>query len=88
MQFDPFGEAAPDVIERERALHVTSNLHALPGGQVVVNLPAGLADLLLHGLDLGLEVDLVFVRMILQILEAALQFQNRLFKIERLNFHR
>ena len=31
-QFDPFREAASDVIERERALGVARDLDSLPGG--------------------------------------------------------
>jgi hypothetical protein len=88
MQLNPFGEAAPDVIEREGALRMARDLHALPGGQVVVNFAAGFANLVLHRVDFGLEVDLMFIGMIFQILQAALQFQDRFFELKRLNVHR
>ena len=55
------GKTALDVIERERPLHMPRDLHPLPRGQVVVNLAAGVANFLLHRLDLGLEIDIVLV---------------------------
>ena len=66
---------------------MTRDLHALPGGQVVVNLAPGLVDLRFDGLDFRIEIDVVLVGMILQILQPALQFEDRLFEIERLQFH-
>ena len=55
MQLDPFGEATPDVVEREGPLDVARDLDPLPGGQVVVNLAASVANFALHRIDFGLE---------------------------------
>ena len=51
------------------------------------HLAARFADLGFHRLDLGIEIEIVLVRMVLQVLEAALQFQDRLFKVQRVRFH-
>ena len=72
------------IIERERALHMPRNLHALPRREVVVNLAARFADLGFHRFDLGIEIEVVLVGMALQILQPALQFQDRFFEIERM----
>ena len=37
--------------------------------------------------NLGIEIELVLVRMVFQVLEPPLQLQDRFFKIERLGFH-
>ena len=58
------------------------DLHALPGGEVVVNLAARFADLVFHRFDFGIEIEIVFVGMVLQVLEPPLQFEDRLFKIQ------
>ena len=87
MQFDPIGEAAPDIIERERAPDMARQLHALPGREVVVNRAARFADLVFHRLDFGIEIELMFVGMVLQILESPLQLQDRFFKIQGMGFH-
>ena len=87
VQFDPIGEATLDIIERERAPNVPRQLHALPGGEVVVNRAARFADLVFHRLDFGIEIELVFVGMVLQILEPPLQLEDRFFKIQGMGFH-
>ena len=87
MQFHPIGEAAADVIERKRPENVARQLNALPGGQVVVNLPARFPELVFHRFDLGIEIELVLVRMVFQVLEPPLQLQDRFFKIKRMGFH-
>jgi hypothetical protein len=87
MQFHPPRETASHVIKRERSQNVSRQLHPLPGGQVVVNLSARFADFSLHRFDLGVEVEIVLVRMVLQVLEPPLQLQDRLFEIKRMEFH-
>ena len=87
MQLDPFGEAARDVIERKRPLHMPRDLHPLPGGQVLVNLAARFADFQLHRFHFRVEIDVVLVGVRFEFLEPALQFQDRLFEIERLRIH-
>ena len=87
MQFDPFGETARDVIERERPLRVPRNLHTLPGRQVLVDLATRFADLGFHRLDFGIEIEIVLVGMILQILKTTLQLEDWLFEIKRLGIH-
>src|SRR5204862_5153549 len=49
---------------------------------------AGLANLGFHRLDLGIEIEIVPIGMVLQVLETALQFQDRFFEVERMRFHR
>ncbi len=87
VQLDPFGKAARNVIERKRPLHMPGDLHPLPGVEILVNLPARVADLRLHRFDFALEIDLVVFGMVLQILQPALQFEDRFFEIERLRTH-
>src|SRR5205814_3157861 len=88
MQLDPVRETARDIIERERSLDVPGELDPLPRREVVVNLPAGFADLGLHRLDLGIEIEIVPIGMVFQVLEPALQFQDRFFEFARMRFPR
>ena len=62
---DPIGEATRDIIERERALDMARQLHALPRREVVVNRAARFANFVFHCLDFGIEIELMFVGMVL-----------------------
>jgi len=64
------------------------DLDTLPGSQVAVNLAASLAELCLNCPDRRIKIDIVFVGMSLLILQTPLQFKDRFFEIERLQFHR
>ncbi|HEY2626751.1 MAG TPA: hypothetical protein VGI41_08380, partial [Candidatus Udaeobacter sp.] len=87
MQFNPVCKASVDVIEGERPLHVPRDLDALPGVQVTVYLASSFLQLFLKRLNRGIKIDIMFVGMSFQILQAPLQFKDRFFKIERLNLH-
>ena len=87
MQLDPIGEAALDIIERERPLRVPRDLYALPGREVVVNLASRGVDLCLNGPDFRIEVEFVLVGMVLQILQTPLQFEDWFLEIEWMRFH-
>src|SRR3954447_7908480 len=87
MQLHPIGETTLDVIESERTLYVPCNLHPLPRGQIFVNFPASRVNLGLHRFHFGIDVDFVSVGMLADLLEPALEFQDRLFEIERLKSH-
>ena len=64
------------------------DLNPLPRVQVIVNLAPGGFDLGLHRFDFGIKIEGVLVRMIADFLQAALQFHDRLFEVERLGlFH-
>ena len=63
MQLHPFGETARDIIERERALHVPRDLHALPRRQVLVDFATRFANLVFHRLDFRIEIEIVLVGM-------------------------
>src|SRR5437763_13727966 len=84
MKFGPPGETSLDVIERERPLHVTGDLHALPRAKTAVNFAARVAQLRFDRLHFGIKIDIVLARMRLQILKAPFQFEDRFFEIERL----
>ena len=86
VQFGPAGKTAFDVIERERPLHMSRGLHALPCGQVSVNFATGIAEFGFDSFDLGIKIDIVLARMFLQVLQPSLQFEDRFFEIERLKF--
>ena len=86
-QFNPIAEAAFDVIQSERALHVPRNLHPLPGCQVIVNFATRSFNLGLHRFHFGVKIDLVFIGVFPDFLEPALQFEEGLFKIEWVRFH-
>ena len=64
------------------------DLHPLPRSQVLVNVASSVADLVLHRLDFRLEIERVLIGMAFQILQPALQLQDRLLKLERMNVHR
>src|SRR5438477_4167180 len=88
VQFSPVCKTPFDVIEGEWPLHMPRDLDTLPGSQVAVNLAASLAELCLNCPDRRIKIDIVFVGMSLQILQTPLQFKDRFFEIERLQFHR
>src|SRR4030095_3207500 len=88
VQFGPILKTPFDVIERKWALPMPGDLDTRQGTQVAVNLAAGLAELCLNCTDRRVKVDIVLVGMSLQILQTPLQFEDRLFEIERLQFHR
>ena len=87
VQLDPIGETPRNVIERERTLCMSRDLHALPGRQIIVNLAARGFDFRLHGRDLRIKIEVVLVGVLFQILQTPLQFENRFFEIERWRLH-
>ena len=84
----PIRKTPLDIIESKGPLHMSRDLDPLPGGQVTVNFASGGFELGLHRLNFGIEIEGVFVRMIADFLQAALQFHDRFFEVERLGlFH-
>src|SRR5207253_9621932 len=83
----PAGETPLDIIERERPLHMPRALDALPRAQIPVNLAARVAQLGLDRFYFRTKIDIVLARMRLQLLQTPFQFEDRLFKIERLKVH-
>src|SRR5438094_8672893 len=73
MQLVRICKTALDVIEGEGPLGVPRDLHPLPGADVTVNFAACGLDLRLHGLDFSIEIERVFVGMIADFLQPALQ---------------
>jgi len=65
------------------ALRMAGDLHALPGGQVGVDVPLGLLELLLDGRELGGHVDVVLERLLVQGFELFLEFAQRLLELEQ-----
>ena len=88
MQFGPTRETTFDVIERERALHMSRDLDPLPRAQVAINLASGFAELRFDRFDFRIEIDVMLAGMLFQILQTPFELKDRLFKIERLQFHR
>ena len=84
MQLVPICKTALDVIEGEGPLSVPRDLHPLPGAEVAVNFAARGFDLRLHCLDFGVKIERVFVGMIADFLQTALQLHNRFLEVERL----
>ena len=87
VQLDEIAERKLEVIERERPRIVPGDLHALPGRQVFVNGPLGFLDLALHPQDFVVEIDVVRTRVPFQVGELFLEFDDRFFKFQRLQFH-
>jgi len=48
MQLNPICKAPFDVVHRERPLRMPRDLHALPGGEIAINLPPRFAKFLLN----------------------------------------
>ena len=84
VQLVPIRETTLDVIECERPLGVPRDLHSLPGTEISVNFPTRRFDLRFHCLDFGIEIERMFVGMIADFLQTALQFHNRFLELERL----
>jgi hypothetical protein len=87
MQFNPIGKTPVDVIQSEGPLRMSRDLDALPGRKIAINPAARLAKLCLQLFYRRVKIDIVFVGMIVQILQAPFQFKDRSFKIQRLPFH-
>ena len=87
MQFNPVRETPFDVIQSKRPLSMARNLDSLPCGQVVVDLLSCFAKLCLQCFYCRIKIDIVLIRVILQILQSPFQFEDRSFKIQRLPFH-
>src|ERR1700745_3708702 len=84
MQLVPICKTALDVIEGEGPLSVPRDLHPLPGAEITVNLAACGFDLRLHCLDFSIEIERVFVGMLPDFLQTALQLYNRFLEVEGL----
>ena len=59
-QFKDICGSQAEIVEKVRALGVTDNLDALPGGQVAVNLPARFLEFFLQGGDIRFSSKLLF----------------------------
>src|SRR3981081_1396404 len=84
VQLSPTSETTLDIIERKRPLHMPRDLNALPRAQVAVNLAPGVAQFGFDSFHFRIKIDIMLARMRLQLLQAPFQFEDRLFKIERL----
>src|SRR5260221_13271236 len=63
------------------------DLHALPGGKILVNGAFGFLDLVFHAADFVVEVDVVGARVLLQVGQLLLELGDGFFKIKRRGFH-
>ena len=72
VQFCPVSKAAFNIIEGVGPLDVTSNLDALPGGEMVINFAPGKSDFGLDGFDFVIEIKLVLIGVIADFLQAPL----------------
>src|SRR5205814_3576184 len=65
MQFNPICKAPFNVIQSERPLRMPRELDALPGSQIAINLASCFAKLCGNCFDCRVEIDIVFVGVIL-----------------------
>ena len=88
VQFREIGKGLVDVIQRIGTAGVAGELHALPGSEIVKNLAPGFLDFLFDELELFLNTDAegMFFRVLPEVIQLGLQFEDGLFKIE-LMFH-
>ena len=84
VQLDEVGEDELDELGRERPLHVSRDLHALPGREAVIDLVAQLDELLLERRDLFRDAHLLVARQPLELLDLALELDDRLLEVEGL----
>ena len=84
MQLGKAGKGRRQIIEGEGPLRVPGQLHALPGCEISENLAARFLDFVFDLLNLRLDADAerVHLRMLLQLSQFVLQFNDRLFKVE------
>ncbi|OQA28797.1 MAG: hypothetical protein BWY59_00669 [Verrucomicrobia bacterium ADurb.Bin345] len=87
VQFHEVRRDGADVIERIGAERMPRHLHALPGGQVLVDIPSRFIDLLLHPVHLERDVNVLRLAEVLQLLEFLLQFDDRLLKRQCIRRH-
>jgi hypothetical protein len=85
MELAEIGESERDVIEHERAVRVTGDLHALPWGEVFVNPGTCFRELGLHHGDLGRHVDVLGSRFGPEFFEFAFEFDRGFFEFEELH---
>src|SRR5687768_11136910 len=84
MQLDEVGENELNQLGRERSLHVSRDLYALPRAQVVVYLVAKLGQLLLEWSDLLHNAELLVAGKTLELVNLPLQLDDRLLEIQGL----
>jgi len=82
-QFDDFGGAQTEVVEKVGTLGVADDLDPLPGGEFAVNLTAGLLQFSLQGGDLVAGLNLLFAGKLAQFIEPLLELHEGLFKLQR-----
>ena len=87
VEFDEFAEASLDVIKHVGPHGVAGDLHALPGGEVLISLGAQLFYFLLHGRGLFVHVDVLAGALLQQLIELFLEFEDGFFKFERCDLH-
>jgi len=66
---------------------MTRKLDPLPSGQVLVDFTPGGIDFCLHDFDLGIEVNIVTIRVLADLFQPSLQLQNRFFEIQWMKGH-
>ena len=77
-------KARAQVIKCEGARSMARNLHSLPGCQSIVNVAFGLFNLLLHRAHFTVEIDRMQPRMLPQLVQLFLEFDDGLLKFQRI----
>src|SRR5437667_4335 len=88
VQLDEVGEHRAQVVERVRSLRVAGHLHALHRRQVLVDLGAQLGQSFLERGELLGDVHRRLARHALQLLDLALQLEQRTLEVQRVGRHR
>ena len=84
VQLDEVGEDGAEIVEGVRAAGVAGDHDPLDRGQVPVDLGAKRFELALQSLQLPVDVDLALAPDPLQVVDLALQLQERLLELQRI----
>src|SRR5271165_5623395 len=87
VQLEEIRKSRVQVIKRERPRSMPRNLHFLPGRKPIVNFAFGLFNLLLHRSHFALEIKRMQLRMLPQLVQLFLEFDDWLLKFQRVNLH-
>src|SRR5258708_9067443 len=88
MELDEIAEGQFQIIQSKGTSRMSGDQDPLPSSEILVNLFSRILDLSFHCLHFTLEIDCLQFRMFFELLELLFQFDNRLFKFQRVRLHR
>src|ERR1700722_6329531 len=87
VQFDKVRKSQFQIVKRERARRMPSDLHFLPSGEHLINLPFCLFNLLFHRAHFSLEIGRIRLRMLFQFVQLLFEFDDWFLEFQGFYLH-